>query len=285
MRLTDISYAHAVMMRHGINPQKRYGQNFLTNPHVVDTIAEECAGYDVGIIEIGPGIGTLTEALCERHKKVVAIEIDRALIPVLDETLARFDNVKVIEGDAMNIDFRALCEENFPGMNVAVCANLPYYITSPIIMKMLEYGTLFQSLTVMIQKEVADRLTSDAGSADYGAITLAVNYRASVEKLMNVSPSNFIPPPKVTSTVIKMNVRSEPPVAVSDEEKMFEIIRLAFGQRRKTLCNALGSKYEKEAVMSALEELGIRSDVRGERLSLDDYARLSDALGKTSNEN
>lgn len=278
MRLTDISYARAVMLRHGIVPQKRYGQNFLTNPHVVDLIADVCADDECGIIEIGPGIGTLTEALCERYKKVVAIEIDKTLIPVLADTLSGFDNVKVIEGDAMKLDFNALIAEHFPGMPVAVCANLPYYITSPIIMKMLEYGPLFRSITVMIQKEVADRLTSAAGSADYGAITLAVNYRAQVEKVTNVAPSNFIPPPKVTSTVIKMNVLQKPPVDVLNEEKLFDIIKLAFAKRRKTLANALGEKYGKDDVASALEKLNIRPDVRGERLSLSDFARLSDLI-------
>lgn len=280
MRLTDISYAHAVMRSHGINPQKRFGQNFLTNPAVVDTIADACADGDCGIIEIGPGIGTLTEALAERYKKVVAIEIDRGLIPVLDDTLSRFKNVVVIEGDAMKIDFAALCREHFNGMRVCVCANLPYYITSPIIMKLLEEGGgLFESLTVMIQKEVADRFAAEAGTSDYGAITLAVNYRAVVEKIMNVAPGNFIPPPKVTSTVIKMDVLKEPPVECRDEKKMFEIIRLAFCQRRKTLSNALSSAYEKERTEAALEELGLPRDVRGERLTLSDYAALTDALG------
>ena len=280
MRLTDISYAHAVMRSHGINPQKRFGQNFLTNPAVVDTIADACADADCGVIEIGPGIGTLTEALAERHKKVVAIEIDRGLIPVLHDTLSRFHNVAVIEGDAMKTDLAALCREHFDGMRVCVCANLPYYITSPIIMKLLEEGGgLFESLTVMIQKEVADRFTAEAGTSDYGAITLAVNYRAVVEKIMNVAPGNFIPPPKVTSTVIKMDVLKEPPVDCRDEKKMFEIIRLAFCQRRKTLSNALSSAYEKERTEAALEALGLSRDVRGERLTLSDFAALSGALG------
>ena len=279
MRLTDISYAHAVMRSHGINPQKRYGQNFLTNAAVVDAIADACADADFGIIEIGPGIGTLTEALCERYKKVVAIEIDRALIPVLADTLGRFKNVAVIEGDAMKIDFASLCREHFDGMRVCVCANLPYYITSPIIMKLLEEGgNLFESLTVMIQKEVADRFSAEAGTSDYGAITLAVNYRATVEKIMNVAPGNFIPPPKVTSTVIKMNILKEPPVACSDPDKMFELIRLAFCQRRKTLSTALSSAYEKSRTEAALVSLGMPADVRGERLTLSDFASLSDAL-------
>ena len=278
MRLTDISYARAVMMRHGIVPRKQYGQNFLINPRVVDTIAESCADGSGGILEIGPGIGTLTEALCARHKKVVAIEIDRGLIPVLSETLDKFDNVEIIEGDAMKLDLEKLCREHFAGMNVSVCANLPYYITSPIIMKMLEYGNLFDSMTVMIQKEVADRFCAEAGSADYGAITLAVNYRATVEKIMNVEPSNFIPPPKVTSTVVKMDILKEPPVSVKDEKNMFELIKLAFGQRRKTLANALSEKYAKNEIEAALEQLEIRADVRGEKLSLYEFAALSNIL-------
>ncbi|MBR6050084.1 MAG: ribosomal RNA small subunit methyltransferase A [Clostridia bacterium] len=279
MRLTDISYAHAVMRSHGINSQKRFGQNFLTSSVVVDTIADACADGDCGIIEIGPGIGTLTEALAERYKKVVAIEIDRGLIPVLDDTLSRFHNVVIIEGDAMKTDFAALCREHFGGMRVCVCANLPYYITSPIIMKLLEEGGgLFESLIVMIQKEVADRFTAEAGTSDYGAITLAVNYRAVIEKIMNVAPGNFIPPPKVTSTVIKMDILKKPPVACRDEKKMFEIIRLAFCQRRKTLSNALSSAYEKERTEAALEALGLPRDVRGERLTLSDFAALTDAI-------
>lgn len=279
MRLTDISYAHAVMRKHGINPQKRYGQNFLTNPHVVDTIADICADDDCGILEIGPGIGTLTEALCSRYKKVVAIEIDKTLIPVLSETLSAFDNVTVIEGDAMKLDLFELCREHFAGMRVCVCANLPYYITSPIIMKLLECGDLFESLTVMIQKEVADRLCADAGTADFGAITLAVAYHANAEKCLNVSPGNFIPPPKVTSTVIKLHILKEPSVSCDDPDKMFDIIKLAFGQRRKTLQNALSPKYQKSDVEQALISMELSPDVRGERLSLSQFARLSDILG------
>jgi len=278
MRLTDISHARDVMRRHNINPQKRYGQNFLTNPHVVDEIADACAFDDCGIIEIGPGIGTLTESLCERYKKVVAIEIDRALLPVLDETLGGFDNVEVVEGDAMNIDFNELIKDHFGNMRVCVCANLPYYITSPIIMKLLEYGSLFESITVMIQKEVADRLCAAAGSADYGAITLAVNYRATVEKILNVSPGNFLPPPKVSSTVIKMTMLKEPPVKCGDPEKMFRIIKLAFGQRRKTLSNALSSEYAKDDIEQALASLGLKTDIRGEKLDLGRFAALSDLL-------
>lgn len=280
MRLTDISYAHAVMRRHGINPQKRYGQNFLTNPHVVDTIADICADDDCGILEIGPGIGTLTEALCVRYKKVVAIEIDKTLIPVLKETLADFDNVTVIEGDAMKLDLGDILKEHFGNMRVCVCANLPYYITSPIIMKLLESEGLFESITVMIQKEVADRLCAKPGTADYGAITVAVSYRATAEKCLNVSPGNFIPPPKVTSTVIKLDILKEPSVSCNDPALMFDIVKKAFGQRRKTLQNALAPEYAKSDVEQALISMGLAADVRGERLSVEQFARLSDIIGK-----
>lgn len=278
MRLTDISYAKQIMAQHGIATQKRFGQNFLTNPRVVDDIADICADDDCGIIEIGPGIGTLTEALADRYYKVVAIEIDRGLIPVLADTLSRFDNVTVINADVMKIDFAGLISEHFAGHRVAVCANLPYYITSPIIMKLLECGHIFESLTVMVQKEVADRLTARAGSDDYGAITLAVDYRADVEKCFDVSPGNFLPPPKVTSTVIRLTLLDEPRVKCTDPVRMFAIIRAAFGQRRKTLVNALSSLYRKEAVLDALNAMSLDAAVRGERLSIGQYAELTDIL-------
>lgn len=281
MRLTDLSYAHAVMRSHGINPQKKYGQNFLTNALVVDDIAYICSeDEDCGIIEIGPGIGTLTEALCERYKKVVAIEIDHALIPVLEDTLSRFDNVTVIEGDAMKIDFNEFCREHFPGMKVCVCANLPYYITSPIIMKLLEEKSPISSVTVMIQKEVADRLCAAPGSKDYGAITASVSYYATVEKCFNVGPGNFIPPPKVTSTVIKMNLFDNHPFECSNTESMFELLKLSFEQRRKTLSNALSSRYPKEKIELILEELGFAKDIRGEKLSIRDFGAIADKINK-----
>ena len=227
MNLTDLSCVRDIMQRHGIAPQKRYGQNFLINPTVVARIADTCADREAGVIEIGPGIGTLTRELSPRFRKVVALEIDTSLIPVLGETLGDLDNVKVINADAMKTDLAALVKEEFDGMPVYVCANLPYYITSPIVMSLLESGGIFEAVTVMIQKEVADRFCAVAGSTDYGAITLAVNYYSEVEKCFNVAPGNFMPPPKVTSSVIRMNIRKEPPVPVRDSENMFRIIKYA----------------------------------------------------------
>lgn len=283
MKLTDISQARAVMEKHGISPQKRYGQNFLVNENVVCRIADTAGGGDgaLGIIEIGPGIGTLTEKLAERYAKVVAIEIDRTLLPVLDETLADFPNVKVINADAMKTDFAALVAEEFPGMRVAVCANLPYYITSPVIMRLLETEGVFESVTVMIQKEVADRLCAAPGTAEYGAITAACAYYADTQKCFTVAPGNFIPPPKVTSEVIRMNLYREPPVSCKSREALFRVIRGAFAKRRKTLANSLAgetTRLSKAQIEEALVSLGYRADVRGETLGLADFARISDAV-------
>ncbi len=283
MKLTDISYARAVMEKHGIAPQKRYGQNFLISDNVVSRIADTPmdADKELGIIEIGPGIGTLTEKLAVRYKKVVAIEIDTGLLPVLADTLSEFDNVKIINGDAMKTDFHALVKEEFGDMPVAVCANLPYYITSPVIMRLLETDGLFESVTVMIQKEVADRLVADPSTAEYGAITAACAYWAKIEKCFHVSPANFIPPPKVTSTVLRMNIHKTPPVECENRENLFRVIRGAFAKRRKTLSNSLSgetSKLSKAEIEEKLVSLGYRADVRGETLGLADFARISDAI-------
>ncbi len=284
MKLTDISYARAVMEKHGIAPQKRYGQNFLISDNVVSRIAEtpgRGTEGEMGIIEIGPGIGTLTEKLAVRYRKVVAIEIDPSLIPVLADTLSDFENVKVIHADAMKVDFAALMEEEFAGMPVAVCANLPYYITSPVIMRLLETDGIFESITVMIQKEVADRLCAAPNTADYGAITAASAYYADIEKCFTVSPANFIPPPKVTSSVICMHIHKTPPVECENKENLFRVIRGAFAKRRKTLANSLSgetSKLSKAEIEEALVSLGYRADVRGETLGLSDFAKISDAI-------
>ena len=283
MKLTDISYARAVMEKHGISPQKRFGQNFLISENVVSRIADAAGTGDgsLGIIEIGPGIGTLTQKLAERYAKVVAIEIDTSLLPVLEDTLSDYGNVKIISGDAMKTDFEALVRDEFEGMRVAVCANLPYYITSPVIMRLLETKGLFESVTVMIQKEVADRLASAPGTAEYGAITASSSYYARIEKIFNVSPANFIPPPKVTSSVIRMNVYQTPPVTCENEDNLFRVIRGAFAKRRKTLSNSLAgetSRHTKAEIEEVLISLGSRADVRGETLGLADFARISDAL-------
>lgn len=283
MKLTDISYARAVMEKHGIAPQKRFGQNFLISENVVSRIADTPGqgDFDMGIIEIGPGIGTLTQKLAERYRKVVSIEIDTTLLPVLEDTLSEYDNVKIISGDAMKTDFAALVRDEFEGMRVAVCANLPYYITSPVIMRLLETNGLFESVTVMIQKEVADRLVAAPATAEYGAITASCAYWAEIEKVFNVSPANFIPPPKVTSSVIRMDIHKEPPVACGNRDNLFRVIRGAFAKRRKTLSNSLSgetNKHTKAEIEAILVSLGYRADVRGETLGLSDFAKISDAL-------
>ena len=282
MRLTDIGYVKALMQKHGVTFQKKFGQNFLINPAVPERIAAECgAGPEDAVLEIGPGIGTMTQYLCEYYKKVVAVEIDRALIPVLSETLSDYDNVTVINGDIMKTDLAALWEEHFAGMRVTVCANLPYYITTPILMLLLESRLPIEHITVMIQKEVAQRLCAPAGDAEYGAVTAAVSYYAEVRQLFSVSAGNFLPAPKVDSAVVRMDLYKEPPVSCQSEDLFFRTIRAAFGQRRKTLPNALSSglgDYTKEDILSAVRDAGFPETVRGERLSVSDFARLSDAL-------
>ncbi len=283
MKLTDITSVRSLMEKHGISPQKRYGQNFLVNESVVNRIADTAGDGDgaLGILEIGPGIGTLTEKLAERYRRVVAIEIDKSLLPVLSETLADCENVKILNGDAMKTDLSALVRDEFRDMRVAVCANLPYYITSPILMRLLETEGLFESVTVMIQKEVADRLCAAPGTPEYGAITAACAYYAHTEKCFAVSPASFIPPPKVTSEVIRMNLYGTAPVQCKSKENLFRVIRGAFAKRRKTLANSLAgetSKRTKAEIESALVSLGYRADIRGEALGLSDFARISDLI-------
>ena len=282
MKLTDMSYAHEVMERHGIAPKKKFGQNFLTSDAVVSRIADTPSeDKEVGVLEIGPGIGTLTEALADRYKKVVSVEIDESLLPVLAETVGWRDNVTIVNADAMKVDLPEFVKEHFGDMKVCVCANLPYYITSPIIMKILESGSLFESVTVMIQKEVALRLAADAGSADYGAITVFASYLADVKKCFDVSPGNFLPQPKVTSAVIRMTPHKTPPVDVKDPENMNKIIKAAFEQRRKMLAGAISaatSRVRKAQISEKISEAGLPADIRGEKLSLSDFARLSDIL-------
>ncbi|MGM9625330.1 MAG: 16S rRNA (adenine(1518)-N(6)/adenine(1519)-N(6))-dimethyltransferase RsmA [Eubacteriales bacterium] len=282
MNLTDIGYVRRLMSAHGITFQKKFGQNFLINPTVPERIAAEC-GAEPGdaILEIGPGIGTMTQYLCEMYEKVVAVEIDRALIPVLGETLAGYDNVTVIEGDIMKLDLHALFAEHFAGMHVTVCANLPYYITTPILMLLLESGIPLDNITVMIQKEVADRLAAEPGSADYGAVTASVQYYALVEKLFCVSAGNFLPAPKVDSAVVRMRLYRDRPVKVKEEDMLFRVIRAAFGQRRKTLLNALSAgmgDFSKTEIAEALDKAGFAENIRGERLSVAEFGRLADVL-------
>jgi len=286
--------------RYGLAPKKGYGQNFLTNPAVPESIADAAAalsGECSGVLEIGPGLGVLTRELCERFDSVTAVEIDRGLIPLLEETLGDYDNVRVINGDFMEAELESLLSENFPGVRPAVCANLPYYITTPIIMKLLEdcpYSERlpYTSITVMVQAEVADRIAATPERGDYGAITAEVGLRCTVEKVLTVSPGSFYPPPKVTSAVISLiphenGIYSVYPYAPTDREEcerfgrtVSEIITAAFGMRRKTLVNALSSLYPKERITAALEVLGMRTDIRGEKLSSADFCALTDLLRK-----
>lgn len=281
MKLTNIGTVKSLMEKHGIKFQKKFGQNFLINEAVPRRIAEECgAGENDCVLEIGPGIGTLTSELCRIAEKVVAVEIDSGLIPVLNETLDGFENVKVINSDIMKTDLQKLFEEEFGDKDVYVCANLPYYITTPIIMLLLESGLPIKKMTFMVQKEVADRLTSDSNNGDYGAVTAVVSYYGSVAKLFNVGAGNFMPAPKVDSAVIQISIYDEPPVTVNDEKLFFKLIKAAFEQRRKTLVNALNGKMglSKEELTEAVVSVKGDPNVRGERLDISDFARLADVI-------
>ena len=272
-----------VIKKYGFSFQKRFGQNFLIDEHVLDKIID-AAGIEKtdGVIEIGPGIGTMTQRLCERAGKVRAIEIDRELIPILSETLGGYDNVRIINADVMKTDMAALIADEFEGMKVKVVANLPYYITTPIVMALLEQHLPLENITIMVQKEVAQRMQATPGSKEYGALSLAVQYYADTYIAANVPPNCFMPRPKVGSGVIRLTVRKDPPAEVTDEKLMFELIRAAFNQRRKTLVNAVanyaGLSFSKEEVAGALSALGLGQNVRGETLNLQQFAALSNVL-------
>ena len=265
--------------------QKKFGQNFLIDTHVLEKIIS-AAGItkDDCVLEIGPGIGTMTQYLAENAGHVVAVEIDRNLIPILKETLADYDNVTVINEDILRVDIKALAEEYNGGKPIKVVANLPYYITTPIIMGLFESGVPIDNITVMVQKEVADRMKEGPGSKDYGALSLAVQYYAEPEIVANVPPNCFIPRPNVGSAVIRLTRHKEMPVEVKDPALMFKIIRASFNQRRKTLQNGLGNApelpYTKEQIAAAIAEMGLTPTIRGEALSLAQFAKLSDILGE-----
>ena len=264
--------------------QKKFGQNFLIDTHVLEKIIS-AAGITKNdcVLEIGPGIGTMTQYLAENAGHVVAVEIDRNLIPILKETLADYDNVTVINEDILRVDIKALAEEYNGGKPIKVVANLPYYITTPIIMGLFESGVPIDNITVMVQKEVADRMKEGPGSKDYGALSLAVQYYAEPEIVANVPPNCFIPRPNVGSAVIRLTRHKEMPVEVEDPALMFKIIRASFNQRRKTLQNGLGNAselpYTKEQIAAAIAEMGLTPTIRGEALSLAQFAQLSDILG------
>ena len=278
-RLSDISTIKEILSKHGFTFSKALGQNFLVNPSVCPRMAEYAgAGAGVGVIEIGPGIGVLTNELCQLADKVVAVELDKRLLPVLDETLAEYDNVKIVNADVLELDLNQLIEEEFAGLEVVVCANLPYYITSPVIMKLLEEQLPVKAITVMAQKEAAQRICAKVGVRMCGAVTVAVNYYAEPELLFHVSAGSFMPAPKVDSAVIRLNVREKPPVD-ADKEKFFAVVKASFGQRRKVIANSLsaGLGLGKEKVLAILEKAGVPQNARAEALRLDDFAAIANA--------
>ncbi len=280
-KLSNPQVTIATIKKHGFSFQKRFGQNFLIDGHVMDKIlrAAEIGSEDT-VLEVGPGIGTLTQYLAEAAGRVYAVEIDRNLLPILEETLAPYDNVSVINDDILKVDIAAIAAK--ASGPIKVVANLPYYITTPIIMGLLENHIPVKSITVMVQKEVAERMQAAPGTKDYGALSLAVQYYAEAYIAANVPPNCFMPRPNVGSAVIRLTTHEQPPVEVRDEKQMFEIIRASFNQRRKTLVNGIsnyaGLSYTKEEVGKALEGLGLSATVRGETLTLAQFAALADAL-------
>lgn len=282
-KLSNPQVTIETIKKHGFDFQKKFGQNFLIDARVLEKImdAAEITKEDC-VLEIGPGIGTMTQYLAERAKKVIAVEIDSNLIPILQETLADYDNVQVINEDILKLDIEALVKTENQGKPIKVVANLPYYITTPIIMGLFEQNVPLDNITVMVQKEVADRMQVGPGTKEYGALSLAVQYYAKPYIVANVPPNCFIPRPNVASAVIRLTRYSEPPVQVRNEKLMFQLIRASFNQRRKTLVNGIGNSsetpYSKEQTAKALEAMGLSISVRGEALTLEEFARLSDEL-------
>ena len=283
--LGNPKYTIEVLQKYGFVFQKRFGQNFLIDTHVLEKIirASEITKDDF-VLEIGPGIGTMTQYLADSARAVTAVEIDDALIPILQDTLKDWDNVNIIHGDILKTDIQKIADEKNQGKAIKVVANLPYYITTPIIMGLFESHVPVESITVMVQKEVADRMQTGPGSKDYGALSLAVQYYAEPEIVANVPPNCFMPRPKVGSAVIRLKRHKEPPVQVQDEKLMFRLIRASFNQRRKTLLNGLNNSPEiaatKEQIQTAFEKLGFPANVRGETLTLKEFAALADEFAE-----
>ena len=274
-----------ILQKYNFNFQKKFGQNFLIDPRVLDKIidAAEITEDDM-VLEIGPGIGTMTQYLAEHAREVVSVEIDKNLIPILEDTLSAYENVTVINEEILKVDIRKLADERNHGNPIKVVANLPYYITTPIIMGLFESHVPIDSITIMVQKEVADRMQVGPGTKDYGALSLAVQYYAKPKIVVNVPPSCFMPQPKVGSAVIRLTRHEKPPVDVENEKLMFQIIRASFNQRRKTLANGLNNfpaiHLSKEQIQSCIEELGVPVTVRGEALTLEQFAQLSNIINK-----
>ena len=272
-----------VLQKYHFNFQKKFGQNFLINTSILEEIidAAEITKADF-VLEIGPGIGTMTQYLCEAAREVVAVEIDTNLIPILGDTLSAYDNVEVMNADILKVDIAKLADERNGGKPIKVVANLPYYITTPIIMGLFESHVPIDSITIMVQKEVADRMQEGPGSKEYGALSLAVQYYAKPEIVVNVPPSCFMPQPKVGSAVIRLTRHENPPVDVDNEKLMFQVIRASFNQRRKTLANGLNNfgsfSLGKEEIQKSIEELGVPVNIRGEALSLEQFAKLSNII-------
>ncbi len=297
MNLCDANTVKRLMSKYSTGTKKGFGQNFLINEDIPYNITNESFSYHKeknkgeksAVIEIGPGIGSLTQELCRLYDKVIAVEIDKTLIPILDETLQEFDNVSVINEDFLKLDLDEFLEKNLGECRISVCANLPYYITTPIIMALLENArkengaSKLTSITVMVQKEVALRLCADSKSSDYGAITASINYYGVAKKLFDVTPDNFLPPPKVTSSVVRIELYDEPKYKVQNEKMLFKVIAGAFAQRRKTLLNSLSSsfgEFSKEQIGGVIERLGFDINIRGERLSISDFCRIADEFTK-----
>lgn len=274
-----------ILQKHDFQFKKKFGQNFLIDPHVLDKIVDAAnVTKDDFVLEIGPGIGTMTQYLCEHARQVLAVEIDSNLIPILQETLAPYDNVEVRHGDILKQDIPAIAREYNHGKAIKVVANLPYYITTPIIMELFESHVPLENVTVMVQKEVAERMQAEPGTKTYGALSLAVQYYAKPYLAANVPPNCFMPRPKVGSAVVRLDCLKNTPVEVEDEKQMFRLIRASFNQRRKTLQNGIANSPElcftKQEVAEALKRMGLSETIRGEKLSLAEFARLSNEIGK-----
>ena len=281
--LTNIEVIKYLCNKYGFKFSKDMGQNFLTDSEVIDAISATAAEGVSGVIEIGPGFGCLTAALGQRAKKVVSIELDKRLEKVLNETLMGFDNIKLHWEDCMKADIKKIIEDNFDGQ-VSVAANLPYYITTPIVMKLLEGGYGFKKIVIMVQKEVAERFCATPGGKEYGAVTLGVQYRADARVIREVGKEKFVPSPKVDSAVIEMTIRETPPVMPKDEKMFFRVIKAAFAQRRKTLVNSLcnaGCFGSKESITAAVEKIGKDANIRGEKLSMEDFCALADIFSES----
>lgn len=281
--LGEPSHTIAVLQKYNFRFQKKFGQNFLIDVHVLERIISESGvTKDDFVVEIGPGIGTMTQYLCEAARAVAAVEIDKNLIPILYDTLGGYDNVEIINDDILKVDLTAFAEEKNGGKPIKVVANLPYYITTPIIMELFESHVPIESITVMVQKEVADRMQCGPGSKDYGALSLAVQYYAKPEVVANVPPNCFMPRPNVGSAVIRLTRHEKPPVETTDEKLMFRLIRASFNQRRKTLVNGLKNAsdliFTKEQIESAIEAIGQPLTIRGEALTLAQFAELTNQL-------